>query len=95
MQIVIDIPEEVIKMCKDNEVTTVKLSAEYFRNGIVVNDDEWMKKADRVAKIHKRDALEDVRAEIESHIGGCGYLNDGLDLAIQIIDKHTKGENNG
>ena len=33
MQIVIDIPEEIINMCKDNEVTTVKLSAEYFRNG--------------------------------------------------------------
>ena len=33
MQIVIDIPEEIINMCKDNKVTTVKLSAEYFRNG--------------------------------------------------------------
>lgn len=34
MKIIIDIPEEVINMCKDNnKVTTVKLSAEYFRNG--------------------------------------------------------------
>ena len=33
MQIVIDIPEEIINMCKDNKVTTVKLSAEYFRYG--------------------------------------------------------------
>ena len=36
MQIVIDIPEEIIKLCKDDKVSTVKLSAEYFRNGTVL-----------------------------------------------------------
>ena len=38
------------------------------------------------------DVLDKIRAEIASHIGGCGYLNDGLDLALEIIDKYTKGE---
>ena len=33
MKLIIDIPEEIINMCNDNEVTSVKLSAEYFRNG--------------------------------------------------------------
>ena len=36
--------------------------------------------------------LEQIMAEIQSHIGGCGYINDGLDLALKIIDKYTKGE---
>ena len=35
-------------------------------------------------------SIEQIRAEIASHIGGCGYLNDGLDLALEIIDKYTK-----
>ena len=69
MQIIIDIPEEVINMCKDNEVTTVKLSAEYFRNGIILpNQDEVLEnfKADdlivicdgcgRVLRIKRRNA---------------------------------------
>lgn len=38
MQIIIDIPEEVINMCKDNEVTTVKMSAKYIRNGTPIPD---------------------------------------------------------
>lgn len=32
--------------------------------------------------------IDAIRAEIASHIGGCGFLNDGLDLALEIIDKH-------
>lgn len=31
---------------------------------------------------------EQIRAEIASHIGGNGMLNDGLDMALGIIDKH-------
>ena len=90
MKIVIDIPQG-LKIDFENENWTALTCAEMknaLMNGTVVNDDEWMKKADNIAKLHKRDALNEVRAEIESHIGGCGYLNDGLDLAIQIIDKH-------
>jgi len=45
-----------------------------------------------VEEANKADVLEQIREEIASHIGGCGYLNDGLDLALEIIDKYTKGE---
>ena len=39
----------------------------------------------------EQEPLENIRAEIASHIGGCGFLNDGLDLALEIIDKHIEG----
>lgn len=42
--------------------------------------------------LDNENVLEQIRAEIASHIGGCGFLNDGLDLALEIIDKHMKGE---
>ena len=38
--------------------------------------------------LDNEDVLEQIREEIASHIGGCGFLNDGLDLALEIIDKH-------
>lgn len=38
-----------------------------------------------------QEPLENIREEIASHIGGCGFLNDGLDLALEIIDKHIEG----
>ena len=34
------------------------------------------------------DVIDKIRAEIESHICGCGLYNDGLDMAIEIINKH-------
>ena len=89
IKIVVDIPTEQYNNIVYEDIDKLR---ECIKNGTVVNDDEWMKKADNIAKFHKRDALDEVRAEIESHIGGCGYLNDGLDLAIQIIDKHLRGE---
>ena len=39
----------------------------------------------------EQEPLENIRAEIASHIGGCGFLNDGLDLALEIINKHIEG----
>ena len=39
----------------------------------------------------EQEPLENIRAEIASHIGGCGFLNDGLDVALRIIDKHIEG----
>ena len=33
--------------------------------------------------------IEDIKADIES--ARYGLVNDGLDLALKIIDKHTKG----
>ena len=38
MKLIIDIPEEIIKLCKEDKVSTVKLSAEYFRNGTPIPD---------------------------------------------------------
>lgn len=38
--------------------------------------------------LDNENVLEQIREEIASHIGGCGFLNDGLDLALEIIDKH-------
>lgn len=32
--------------------------------------------------------LEQIRAEIKEQYGGCGLINDGLDMALSIIDKH-------
>lgn len=32
--------------------------------------------------------LEAIKAEIESHICGCGLYNDGLYMSIKIIDKY-------
>ena len=34
-------------------------------------------------------AVDDIKAEIEA--SRYGLVNDGLDLALNIIDKHTKG----
>ena len=39
----------------------------------------------------EQEPLENIRAEIASHIGGCGFRNDGLDVALRIIDKHIEG----
>lgn len=36
----------------------------------------------------EQEPLKNIREEIASHIGGCGFLNDGLDVALRIIDKH-------
>lgn len=38
-----------------------------------------------------QEPLKNIREEIASHIGGCGFLNDGLDVALEIIDKHIEG----
>ena len=101
MQIVIDIDESLYKFicglsCEDSErYDDVVLTA--VKNGTVVNDDEWMKKADNIAKLHKRDALEDVRAEIESLDEGItSYHHDRpwvyKDEVLSVIDKHLRGE---
>ncbi len=37
--------------------------------------------------------ISKIRADISSHVGGCGLYNDGLDMAISIIDKHLKDFN--
>lgn len=36
--------------------------------------------------------IEDIKAEIRQNIGDNLYKNDGLYHALQIIDKHTKGD---
>ena len=38
--------------------------------------------------------LEQIRAEIKEQYGGCGLINDGLDIALSIIDKHIRGKEN-
>ena len=103
MQIVIDIPEEVknrlcfgVTYAKD-----IQTVCEALHNGTVVNDDEWMKKADNIAKFHKRDALNEVKTEIIKRFEGC-YLDGTLDewaqgehyaymKVLEIIDKHLRG----
>ena len=37
--------------------------------------------------------ISKIRADISNHVGGCGLYNDGLDMAISIIDKHLKDFN--
>lgn len=32
--------------------------------------------------------LERISAEIKEQYGGCGLINDGLDIALSIIDKY-------
>ena len=56
-----------------------------------VCDDELNDALDMAISALEQEPLENIRAEIASHIGGCGFLNDGLDLALEIIDKHTEG----
>ena len=40
--------------------------------------------------LDNEDVLDKIRAEIEQ--SRYGLVNDGLDLALKIIDKYTKGE---
>lgn len=40
--------------------------------------------------LDKEDVLEQIRTEIEA--SRYGLINDGLDVALRIIDKYTKGE---
>ena len=61
----------------------VKIKGLRYKGIITYKDCERLCKA-----LDNEDVLEQIRAEIASHIGGCGFLNDGLDLALEIIDKH-------
>lgn len=45
---------------------------------------------DLVKEANKADVLEQIRAEIEQ--SRYGLVNDGLDLALKIIDRHMKGD---
>ena len=101
MKIVIDIPEDDYenKTLIDYFGCYSKMLDATIYNGTVVNDDEWMKKADNIAKINasygKRDALESVRAEIEQlHVYNTIYRGihavDREDV-FYIIDKHLRG----
>ena len=103
MQIIIDIPYAAYKTCydswriDDDDNLLCNCLMDAIANGTVVNDDEWMKKADNIAKLHKRDALEDVRAEIESLDEGItSYHHDRpwvyKDEVLSVIDKHLRGE---
>ena len=45
---------------------------------------------DKVIKQEVDKVLEQIRAEIEQ--SRYGLVNDGLDLALKIIDRHMKGD---
>ena len=96
MKIVIDIPSKWFDDMVREEFTQVDELCAIIQHSTVVNDDEWMKKADMVAKFHKRDALEDVRAEIEHELDELDAHNEncGLHKALVIIDKHLRGNIN-
>ena len=53
--------------------------------------DSHIEAIDMAISALEQEPLENIRVEIASHIGGCGFLNDGLDLALEIIDKHIEG----
>lgn len=99
MQIIIDIPYAAYKTCydswriDDDDNLLCNCLMDAIANGTVVNDDEWMKKADNIAKLHKRDALNEVRAEIERELDELDAHNEncGLHKALVIIDRHLRG----
>ena len=101
MKIVIDIPSKWFDDMVREEFTQVDELCAIIQHSTVVNDDEWMKKADNIAKLHKRDALDDVKTEIIKRFEGC-YLDGTLDewaqgehygymKVLEIIDKHLRG----
>lgn len=56
---------------------------EALRNRISENIDECINNVPTVCDI------EDIKADIEA--ARYGLINDGLDVALRIIDKHTEG----
>lgn len=75
-----------------------KVILEDNKPSIIFEDEELQKRSadvcaalDMAISALEQEPLENIRAEIASHIGGCGFLNDGLDLALEIIDKHIEG----
>lgn len=52
----------------------------------------WQEDADELERKYGAEPLDNVldkiRAEIKEQYGGCGLINDGLDMALSIIDKY-------
>ena len=81
MKVLIDIPEENYKeMCEyGNERVDFDLKR-MIQNGTPIPDNATT----------VDDVLEQIRDEIEQ--SRYGLVNDGLDLALKIIDRHMKGD---
>ena len=55
-----------------------------------VNYGQIMERIDKIPSVKSKqtDALDKIRAEIKEQYGGCGLINDGLDMALSIIEKY-------
>lgn len=43
-----------------------------------------------IEELEQEPILNKIRAEIKEQYGGCGLINDGLDIALSIIDKYME-----
>lgn len=78
MKLIIDVPEYAYKHIREyyEKNDTVESTYSYIYHGIPIPDNATI--CD----------IEQIRDEIEQ--SRYGLVNDGLDLALKIIDKHTK-----
>ena len=82
MKLIIDIPEDVYKKTvfyrEFRDLSDCVATIKALENGIPIPDNATV--CD----------IEQIRADIEA--ARYGLITDGLDVALRIIDKHTKGE---
>ena len=71
---------------KDREIIAEILNMKKYNYTLA--DNEVFEKAIQGIKVLS--AIEDIKAEIEQ--ARYGLINDGLDVALKIIDKHIGGE---
>lgn len=107
MKLVIDIPEETVNEIKDNVMFACSIPSDIrwdvtsaIANGIPLSTDavdretirEYMYCLGMGIKVTTTDdVLDKIRAEIDSHCSDNRDRNDGLYIAMKIIDKYKAG----
>ena len=75
-------------MTREEAIEVIKAYRDNLTNSTSNQLDGDIKAFEMAIQALSQEPLENIREEIASHIGGCGFLNDGLDVALEIIDKH-------
>ena len=82
-------------MTREEAIEVMKAYRDKVINSVSNQLDGDIKAFNMAIRALSQEPPENIREEIASHIGGCGFLNDGLDLALEIIDKHIESEDKG
>ena len=73
-------------------MTKVEIDGKTYCVETLIYTVERLTKDVKASAEYHRLVLEQIRAEIDSHCSENRDRNDGLYIAMKIIDKHTKGD---